>query len=435
MPPEAANQTEAPILDADLSAENWRDAARAVLESLASTQRFEQRLERLGRVNADDLSPAERRRHLLTLGIGRLILGRLDAALEALRALKADPEALRFAGQALAAKGDLAGAAECVEKASAKDDAAALEQAEALLLLGRIEEAQGILKGPAGKRNDPDARYVRGLLLDLQGEYDEARSAYEEALVGDSTHAPSLFRLAYNSDLRGNDEEALEYYERCLQGSPTHLQAWVNLGLLYEDRGQHDRALRCFERVLAVYPEHSRAALFAKDAEGSLHMYYDHDKDRRRDLKTAILDTPIADFELSVRSRNCLAKMNIRTIGDLVKRTERDLLSYKNFGDTSLQEIKQLLSQKGLRLGQGAEGEGEIPLPEGVPREILTRSIAELALSIKVQNALQKLGVATFSDLLHRSQQEFLTLEDVGEPGVQEIQQRLSTYSLSLKRE
>ena len=44
--------------------------------------------------------------------------------------------------------------------------------------------------------------------------------------------------------------------------------------------------------------------------------------------------------------------MNIRTLKDLTKITEADLLSFKNFGETSLNEIKAILSQKGLRLGQ-----------------------------------------------------------------------------------
>ena len=70
-----------------------------------------------------------------------------------------------------------------------------------------------------------------------------------------------------------------------------------------------------------------------------------------------MLDTPVTDFELSVRARNCLKKMNIRTLGDLLKVSEAELLSYRNFGETSLVEIKNMLSSKGLRLGQGVDGQ------------------------------------------------------------------------------
>ena len=72
-----------------------------------------------------------------------------------------------------------------------------------------------------------------------------------------------------------------------------------------------------------------------------------------------VLNVPISDFELSVRSRNCLEKMFINTLGDLTRVSEHDLLSYKNFGETSLYEIRNILKQKGLRLGQALEkGQG-----------------------------------------------------------------------------
>jgi DNA-directed RNA polymerase subunit alpha len=51
--------------------------------------------------------------------------------------------------------------------------------------------------------------------------------------------------------------------------------------------------------------------------------------------------------------------MNIKSLGDLLKTTEQELLAYKNFGETSLNEIKALLAQKGLRLGQAA-GDGAV---------------------------------------------------------------------------
>ena len=68
-----------------------------------------------------------------------------------------------------------------------------------------------------------------------------------------------------------------------------------------------------------------------------------------------VLNIPVTDFELSVRSRNCLQKMGIMTLGDLCRCTEQDLLASKNFGETSLVEIKEMLATKGLRLGQYAQ--------------------------------------------------------------------------------
>ena len=70
-----------------------------------------------------------------------------------------------------------------------------------------------------------------------------------------------------------------------------------------------------------------------KDVESARSMYNDEDGDRRGDRKNAVLDIPLSDFELSVRSRNCLKKMNLRTLGDLLRTSEQELLSYKNFGE------------------------------------------------------------------------------------------------------
>jgi len=63
------------------------------------------------------------------------------------------------------------------------------------------------------------------------------------------------------------------------------------------------------------------------------------------------LKLPISELELSVRSSNCLREENIKTIADLVKRTEEEMLGFKNFGKKSLVEIKELLAGMGLTLG------------------------------------------------------------------------------------
>ena len=63
------------------------------------------------------------------------------------------------------------------------------------------------------------------------------------------------------------------------------------------------------------------------------------------------LATPIEDLDLSVRSRHCLDSENIRSVGDLVQRTEAELLKVRNFGKTSLNEIKKKLASMNLSLG------------------------------------------------------------------------------------
>ena len=64
----------------------------------------------------------------------------------------------------------------------------------------------------------------------------------------------------------------------------------------------------------------------------------------------------VDDLELSVRSANCLKNANIRYIGELVAKTEAEMLKTKNFGRKSLNEIKEILSEMGLSLGMKVDG-------------------------------------------------------------------------------
>ena len=67
-------------------------------------------------------------------------------------------------------------------------------------------------------------------------------------------------------------------------------------------------------------------------------------------IKT-LLNTPVEELELSVRSSNCLKNANIHTIGELTKKTEDDITKTRNFGKKSLEEIKSKLEEHGLTLG------------------------------------------------------------------------------------
>ena len=82
-----------------------------------------------------------------------------------------------------------------------------------------------------------------------------------------------------------------------------------------------------------------------------------------------LLKTPIDDLELSVRSVNSLKNSNIRSLGDLVRQTESQILQVKNFGKKSLQEIADLLEREGLNFGMRFEenGEGVRVLDWGTP--------------------------------------------------------------------
>ncbi len=73
--------------------------------------------------------------------------------------------------------------------------------------------------------------------------------------------------------------------------------------------------------------------------------------DQEKDDLRARLNAPVGELELSVRAANCLEAENIKTVRDLVVRPESDMLKFRNFGKTSLTEIKEKLSDRSLELG------------------------------------------------------------------------------------
>jgi DNA-directed RNA polymerase subunit alpha len=80
-----------------------------------------------------------------------------------------------------------------------------------------------------------------------------------------------------------------------------------------------------------------------------------------------VLNRSVEELELSVRSYNCLKNANIQTIGDLVQKTEAEMLRTKNFGRKSLNEIKEILAGLGLSFGMKIDAQGRLIGPNGQP--------------------------------------------------------------------
>jgi DNA-directed RNA polymerase subunit alpha len=80
-----------------------------------------------------------------------------------------------------------------------------------------------------------------------------------------------------------------------------------------------------------------------------------------------VLSRSVEELELSVRSYNCLKNANIQTIGDLVQKTEAEMLRTKNFGRKSLNEIKEILASLGLSFGMKFDSQGRLIAPSGTP--------------------------------------------------------------------
>ncbi len=87
--------------------------------------------------------------------------------------------------------------------------------------------------------------------------------------------------------------------------------------------------------------------------------------ERAMNQMNEILNRSVEELELSVRSYNCLKNANIQSIGDLVQKTEAEMLRTKNFGRKSLNEIKEILRNLGLSFGMKFDSQGRLVMPVG----------------------------------------------------------------------
>jgi DNA-directed RNA polymerase subunit alpha len=292
-------------------------------------------------------------------------------------------------------------------------------------------------------RNDPAAAAAfvkKAQQLEGEGQWVQALDAWKEAAAKDRT-AKNLFQCAKLQDRLGMDDDALRTYEECTRLPSPPVQVFVNMAVLLEDAGQFTRAEKLLKKVLEANPVHNRATLFMKDVRASKDMLYDEEFAREGARRDALMDTPVTDFELSVRARNCLKKMNIRTLGDLLKITEAELLSYKNFGESSLLEIKQMLVQKNLRLGQGLEDAHRAArraLQEqykGTGQEqTLGKPVTDLNLSVRARKAIQLLNIQTLGDLASHTEAELMGIKNFGATSLTEIKDRLTEFGLGLRK-
>src|ERR1700730_867904 len=93
----------------------------------------------------------------------------------------------------------------------------------------------------------------------------------------------------------------------------------------------------------------------------------DEPAERAMNQMNEVLNRSVEELELSVRSYNCLKNANIQSIGDLVQKTEAEMLRTKNFGRKSLNEIKEILGGLGLSFGMKFDAQGRLVMPGGTP--------------------------------------------------------------------
>jgi DNA-directed RNA polymerase subunit alpha len=392
---------------------------------------------------AEAASGAAAKRWHLKLGIALYFLGHTQAAIEHLR--QAEGALTNFyLGRALASRQEFDEALKAfdrAEKAGYTATQVQLQRAGILRQKGDLSHARGALhKLEELASHSAEYHFQLASCYLAEGERTAAVRHLERAVELDPAHTSALFQLGHANDLAGNDEEAISFYERSMTHPPVHLGTLINLGVLYEDSEKFDKAAECYRRVLSANPTDEQARLFLKDSQASLTMYYSPEEEHALSRFSQVLEIPVTDFELSVRSRNCLKKMNIRTLGDLTRVTEQQLLSSKNFGETSLGEIKEMMTTKGLRLGQSLE-EGAVhdirfrpqqPLSEQ-EQAVLNKPVSDLNLSVRARKCMNRLGINSLGELVQRSADELLESKNFGMTSLSEVREKLAQYGLTLR--
>lgn len=378
----------------------------------------------------------------LKLGIGLYFLGHVNQASEHLR--QAEGALANFyLGRALVSRQDFDEALKAFDRAEKAGYTASqvnLQRAGIYRLKGDLSQARTVL-GKLQDQASHSAEYHFQLASCFlaEGERVQGVRHLERAVELDPGHTGALFQLGHANDLAGNDSEAIGYYERCIQYPPVYAGALINLGVLYEDNERFDRAAACYRHVLQADPLHEQARLFLKDSLASTTMYYSPDDERDQSRYSQVMEIPVTDFELSVRARNCLKKMNIRSLGDLTRVNEQQLLSSKNFGETSLNEIRDMLTSKGLRLGQSIDQGAQYDryrAPQPVNEQeaaVLSKPVSDLNLSVRARKCMNRLGINSLGELVQRTGDELLEAKNFGMTSLNEVREKLAAYGLTLR--
>ncbi len=382
---------------------------------------------------------------LARAGIGAYLLARHPLAHDFLQNVTKHATGLFYHGLVLQAMGRLTDAETRFESAAKNgfdNIECTLRRVGAVRQQERLDDAETLLR-TVSKQAVSRAEYsyqMGGILWD-RGDTFGAVEYFERAIDMDSHHTRALFSLANINCQYGNDDEAVALYERSLSKPPMFLNALLNLGLLYEDRERYSQAAFCFRRAIEVDPTNKRARLYFKDIEAAQDMFFDEDAVRQDNQVQHLLARPISDFELSVRSRNCLDHLGLQTLGDLVNVSEQDLLKGRNFGETSLKEVRALLEANGLKVGQGLlqpTSAESFDLPANLTPEAeaaVNQPIGDLNLSVRARKCMSRLNVNTIGELVRRSADDLLGIRNFGVTSLNEIRQRLTDFGLRLRND
>ncbi len=377
-------------------------------------------------------------------GIVLWVIGKLEGAIEELEAARNTKDSSYFLGVAYMETGRYSEAIEKFQSALESDSGFALAKLgllEAEIRANLLDEADKLAAKMAKAFADsPDYHYVRGMLLEVRGFGSGAMEAYETAVEKEPGHPGATFRMASILDRGGDDVQAMALYEQLRKFRPTHIHTAMNLGVLYEDRGEYEKAMECYQAVLDFFPMHRRARLYHGDARAAVSMFYDEDAARREAKMKQVLMQPVTEISCSPRVRAAMAKLGIYTIGDLAGKEEEDFLSVPNFGRTSLREIKEILTSRGLNMVSGdGSPVGEIgggpASGDAAGGETGGKLLSEMEWSGRINKLFEGLNLSTVGDLLQMTEADLLKQKNLGMTSIKEIRKKLGAVGASMREE
>jgi DNA-directed RNA polymerase subunit alpha len=316
---------------------------------------------------------------------------------------------------------------------------------ECYLQLNQLSEAHDLVEEEKGEfEDDPNIPYLQGFINELEGRPQDALEKYQEALELDENHIPTLFRKAILIDRQADqlvdaDQEPEEYaqsiYEKIMDLSPSYEGPVMNLGVLYEDQEEYEDAQECYQMVLNEQPNDEIAEMYYGDAEASMNLSFREERMRQRLEVGRILNKALSEFDFPQRIMDAFDQLNAETLGDLIQCSEDQLLACNNFGQYSLDRVKDFLDEHDLSLSQS--NRNKVTLKPGPPPEevddILRKQIEDFDWSARSKRAMKRLSIYNLKDLVEHTEEELLDCQNFGETSLQEVKDTLSELGLSLK--
>ena len=174
-----------------------------------------------------------------------------------------------------------------------------------------------------------------------------------------------------------------------------------------------------------------------------LNFKFYEEKNHENNVAIVDLDMPIERMDLSVKGFNALRRSGVETVGDIILKTESELMELRNFGRKNLEELVAKLESMGLKLKEEVKKENEVE--EVVPKDsknsqenktfYLDMPIEEIGLSTRAFKVLIRSGIKNVGDIVELTENQVMNIRSLGTKSFNEIVDKINSMGLKLKEE